>query len=1073
MNDRNSIRCAPCRRPVLPVTPPPASADHRSLATAVTATVSARARPANDRAPPDPAATRLVIHLLGEVVVVIDGRPVPELAAPRMQRLWARLVLARGHRLLRNQLACELWPESSDAQARTNLRKLLHDLRRSLPAEPELVDVDSRAVRWCAGPSAWVDVLTFTDAVARGELGEAIGSYGGVLLPDCDDDLWVEAERERLRRLAVETLAGLAAEADAEHRDSDVVGYARNLLRIDALHEPACRVLMRALARRGERSEALRTYDRLAGMLAGELGVAPEPATTALAERLRRPAWGDRTGPALAGRSREWRAATAAWREAVGGRARLLCVTGEAGIGKSRLVEELARRAAADGHAVVYGRAYEAAGRPPWGPVIDWLRSEPVRSGLDALDEVWLAELARLLPELRTAHPGIPPVPPDADVGGRRHLLDAVSRGLLSSARPLLLVLDDLQWCDTETIELCGFLVESAPSAPVLVAGTVRDEEVAGMHPLARLRRHLVRTGALSVIALDRLDRAATTEIAARAGRRRLGPQAAARLWAETEGNPLFVVEAVRAGFGSAHRGSIALTPTVQAVITARLDRLSPGARSLVEVAATIGREFATPVLAAASGRNEDDLADDLDELWRHSIVRARGPVFDFSHDRLRDVALASISPARRRRLHRSVADALEVQHADDLGPVSARIAVHLAAAGLTSRALDAYERAARHAYQVFALDACIALLREALRLLDRSVSGQSRDAVELRLLSAIGVPLVARLGYGAPEVQRCYTRALTLHRRLGCSPSPSVLRGLALHAVVTCRFPRAEDLGRELIVAGRRDRTARVEGEYVLGVTAFWRGDFAAAEPHLSAAVDAYHIEDAPLHVARYAQDPLGVCLSRLALTQLFRGRPDDAERSIEEALRVATELGNPMTVAYVRAFDAILAAFEPGRRDLDGTLAALGAITSAVHLGYFAIVARLLVGWRDIRAGDSAGMAMLRRATDQLRREQPLHLTLGLGFLARGYRRTGDPAAGRATVAEALDVTERSGQRYLLAELLRVDAELLALSGDEAGAVDGARRAVETAVAADSPWLRDRALATLATLARISGRA
>ena len=560
---------------------------------------------------------------------------------------------------------------------------------------------------------------------------------------------------------------------------------------------------MRALVRRGERSEALRTYDRLAGTLAGELGLTPEPATTALAEQLRRPAWGDRTGPALVGRAREWRAATAAWREAVGGRARLVCVTGEAGIGKSRLVEELARRVASDGHAVLYGRASKAAeAEHPWGPVVDWLRSEPVRSGLDALDEVWLAELARLLPELRTAHPGIPAVPPEADVGGRRHLLDAVCRGLLSSARPVLLRArrpSVVRHRDDRAVWLPG------PERSVGAGSRRGHRPRRGGRPDASGRadaRNLVPTGALSIIALDRLDRAATTEIAARVGRRSLGPRAAARLWAETEGNPLFVVEAVRAGFGSAHEGPITLTPTVQAVITARLDKLlSPGARSLVEVAATVGHEFTTPVLAAAAGRNEDDLTDDLDELWRHSIVRARGPVFDFSHDRLRDVALASISPVRRRRLHRRVADALEAQHADDLGPVSARLAVHLADAGLTPRALDAYERAARHAYQVFALDACIALLREALRLLDRSHSGQSRDAVELRLLSTIGVPLVARLGYGAPDVQRCYTRALTLHRRLGRSPSPSVLRGLALHALVTCHFPRAEDLGRELVV--------------------------------------------------------------------------------------------------------------------------------------------------------------------------------------------------------------------------------------------------------------------------------
>ena len=262
------------------------------MTTTGTVTPSPGARAADDRARPDPVATRLVIRLLGEVVVAVDGRPVPELATPRMQRLWARLVLAHGRRLFRNGLAGELWPKSSDAQARTNLRKLFHDLRRSLPAGPALVDIDSRAVRWCAGSAARVDVLAFTDAVAAGELGEAIESYGGVLLPGCTDDDWVEAERERLRRLAVEALAGLAEEADAEHRDADVVGLTRNLLRIDPLHEPAHRLLMGALGRRGERTEALRTYNRLAGRLAGELGVLPEQETTALAEQLRRPCWG-------------------------------------------------------------------------------------------------------------------------------------------------------------------------------------------------------------------------------------------------------------------------------------------------------------------------------------------------------------------------------------------------------------------------------------------------------------------------------------------------------------------------------------------------------------------------------------------------------------------------------------------------------------------------------------------------------------------------------------------------------------------------------------------------------------
>ena len=1004
------------------------------------------------------------IRLLGGTSATVGGQAVPVLTGPRMTRLVARLALARGAGVPREQLAGELWPDSGAAQARTNLRKLLHDLRRSLSGPSELVDVGGRTVRWCAGPA--VDVVTFTDAVARGDPAGAMSSYGGDLLPSCDDD-WVVTERERLRRLAVAALSSLAASADRAGRDAEVVEHTRHLLRIDALHEPACRLLMRALTRMGQRGEALRLYERLVARLDNDLAVAPEPATTAVAQRLRCTEREAGTGgAALVGRATEWQTAYDAWRQAVRGRAGVLCVAGEAGIGKTRLVEELARRVAADGYAVAHSRAYEAAGKPPWGSVIDWLRSEPVRSRLDTLDELRLTELARLLPELRMAHPELPETPPETDLGRRHHLLDAVRRGLLAAGGPLLLVLDDLQWCDADTVELCQLLVQSAPSAPVLIACTIRDEDATAAQLLGRLRQSLAAARVATVISLGPVDRSATAEMAAMVGQRALSPDAATRLWRETEGNPLFIVEAIRSGFDARAPGSIALSPTVHALMTARLDRVSPTARSIAEIAATIGREFATPVLAVAAGRSEDDLVDDLDELWRLHLVRARGASYDFSHDCLRDVVLESISPARRRKLHRCVAEAIELQYAGDLGPVSARLALHFASAGLEQRALEAYERAAQHAYEVFALDACIALLQRALRMLAESARGRNRDEVELRVLSSLGVPLVARRGYAAAEVRHCYERALTLHRRLGRSPSPSVLRGLALQAVVTCRFDRAEDMGRHLIRAGEVERTATVEGEYVLGVTRFWQGAFAAAECHLSAALDAYRIEDAPLHVGCYAQDPLGVCLSRLALTQLFLGRPGTADRTMREAVRVATELENPMTIGYVRSFDAILAALEPDGHDLDAAAAAADTVTSTMHLDYFAMVAELLCGWRDVRAGDQRGLAAIRGAAARMRREQTVALTLGLSLLARGHQLAGQPAAGRKVVADALAWTERHGQRYLLPELLRIDAELLALCGEASSATRMARRAVDSATATGSPWLRDRALATVAAL-------
>ncbi|GAA2901548.1 AAA family ATPase [Pseudonocardia halophobica] len=1010
---------------------------------------------------PAAGSPSVVIRLLGEVSASVHGESATALISPRMQRLIARVALAHGSGVSRDRLAAELWPDSSASQARTNLRKLLHDLRHSAPGVPALVDARDGAVRWCAGPSTWIDVAAFSDAVARGDLAEAADSYGGDLLPGLDDD-WVVEERERLRRRAVEALAGLASAAEAGRCDDDVIRHTRRLLRLDPLHEPAGRLLMRAHARQGERSEALRTYERLRDGLERELGVRPEPATTALVEELRSPS----PGPAFVGRRAEWQAALTAWEQAGQGRVRLLCVTGEAGIGKTRLAEELARHAAVDGHAVAYGRAYEAGGRPPWGPVIDWLRSGPVSTRLHTLDDACLVELARLLPELRAERPDLPDLLPSAEVSGRRHLLDAVVRGLLAVRRPLLLVVDDLQWCDADTLDLCGYLVQSAPSAPVLVTGTLRDDEVDDAHPVTTLRGRLARAGALSVIPLGPLDEQATAEMATLVGQREMPSEAAARLHEETEGNPLFISEAVRAGFGTCAPGSVRMTPTVRAVISARLDRLTPEARRLAEVAATIGREFTVPTLAAAAGRSEDDLTDDLDELWRRHIVRVRGTAYDFSHDRLRDVTLDSISPARRRKLHRWVAEALETQHAADLGPVGARLALHFVGAGLGSRAVEAYERAARHAYRVFALDSCIALLRRALRLLDDSPRSAARDEIELRLLTAMGAPLVARLGYGAAEVRPCHERALTLHRRLGRGPDPSLLRGLALHAIARCRFDRAEENGHALIAAGQVDRTARVEGDYVLGVTRFWRGEFAAAERHLGEAIARYRREDAPEHIARYAQDPLAVCLSRLALTQLFRGDTARADRSMRDALRVAAELEHPMTTGYVRAFQAVLAALEPLGHDLGEAVAALDDVTSTMHIGYFAVVAELLIGWSDLLGGDHRGLATMRRATDRMRGDQPLHLTFGLSLLARGHHRCADPATGRAIVAEALALTGGTGQRYLLAELLRIDAELLASSHERGGAVDVAERAVRTAVEMKSPWLRDRALATLSAL-------
>ena len=257
-----------------------------------------------------------------------------------------------------------------------------------------------------------------------------------------------------------------------------------------------------------------------------------------------------------------------AWNTAREGGAHLLLVTGEPGIGKSRLAMELGRRVRAEGHVVASARAYEAAGRLPWGPVVDLLRSDALRSHIDTLDTVWRAELARLLPELLDASQASGPRQ-SGDLAQRHRLFDAVNRAITVGDRPRLLIIDDLQWCDAETIELIGFVVRSGQAAPVLIVGTVRSEEIPEHHPVVALVDALGHDQAVTTVPLDRLDEATTATLAARLGAEdTIDPKLAARLWSETEGNPLFVIEALRGGISS--DGSQALlTPTMRAVLRA------------------------------------------------------------------------------------------------------------------------------------------------------------------------------------------------------------------------------------------------------------------------------------------------------------------------------------------------------------------------------------------------------------------------------------------------------------------------------------------------------------------------
>lgn len=506
----------------------------------------------------------LRIELFGGFRATYRGKLLTTIDTPRLQALLAYVALRRGTPQPRQRIAFTFWPDSTEKQAFTNLRKLLHVLRKALPDAERFLRVEARTITWLNDSACTLDVAAFERSLVRAEealqradtdsaqacFAEAIDCYQGELLPGVYDD-WIVSDRERCHRQAVRALEGLTGLLESRRDYAEAIRYGGRLVQLDPLREPSYRLLMRLHALHGDRAGALRVYREASSTLLEQLNTEPEPVTQALYVQFMKgelpreasPAGESETGIPLVGRRSEWTDLLTAWSLASEGAAHLLIISGVAGIGKTRLAEELLTWATRQGLAAAQSRAYAAEGRIAFAPIIDWLRSEPLRPALGRVTPVWLAEISRLLPELRQEDSELQE-PLSKPVAWERHrLFEALARGLLASGRPTLLLLDDAQWCDLDTLEWLRFLFRFAPSAPLLVVGTVRLEEVERDHALHALLLDLGRTGQVTEVTLEALDAADTARLGAHVAQRELESTQATRLFEETEGHPLFVVE--------------------------------------------------------------------------------------------------------------------------------------------------------------------------------------------------------------------------------------------------------------------------------------------------------------------------------------------------------------------------------------------------------------------------------------------------------------------------------------------------------------------------------------------------
>src|SRR6266480_3800530 len=700
----------------------------------------------------------LHISLLGDFNLLYADQQVTSLNTTRLRSLFAYLVLHRDVPQQRQHLAFLFWPDATEAQARNNLRQLLHQLRQAFPDVEHFLSTDTHMLHWHPVTPYRLDVaqfeeaLTLADAVARRNdqyalqdaLEEADNLYRGELLPDCYDE-WILPERERLRQSHRQVLEQLLRLFEVQGEHVTAIRYAQRLLGLDPLSEDLSRRLMRLFALNNDRASALRVYHTCVTTLQRELGVDPDPATREAYERLMQhetpviPARAQQTllaaTPTLIGRKQEWEALQEVWHAASTGEPRFVLVTGEAGIGKSRLAEEFLLWASQQGVVTAKTRSYAAEGQLSLAPVTDWLRSDGLRSKLGQLDEVWLTEVVRLLPELLAERPELPHYESVTEYGQRQRFFEALARAILVAPQPLLLLIDDLQWCDQETLAWLHFLLRFDPLARLLIVGCAREEELPPHHALRTFLLHLRNTTRVTEITLQPLDAAETAKLASQVANRELDLDEGLHLYHETGGYPLFVVEMVRADLGREsasppeadrpHRqppldDARTLPPRVHAVLVGRLLQLSASAREFVELAATIGREFTLDLLIGVADADADSAVRALDELWHKRIVREHGAnSYDFTHDKLREVAYGEISAPQRRMLHRRVAQALETMPAADLGLVSGQIASHYERAGMIEQALPHYPRAAAVAQCVYANEDAISLLSRGLELLE------------------------------------------------------------------------------------------------------------------------------------------------------------------------------------------------------------------------------------------------------------------------------------------------------------------------------------------------------------------
>jgi DNA-binding SARP family transcriptional activator len=833
---------------------------------------------------------------------------------------------AEGGPISRDTLVGLLWSESPQSKARAALRRTLSALRSPLAADVLHADGDALSL----GGALVVDCMRFSALVRSREpadWADALSLYRGDFLEgfalrDAPEfEHWQRLTADRYRRAADQALDRLSADAGENGKPTAAVEFAARRVALDPLNEPAHRQLMSAYARAGDRPRALAQYDELTRLLSAELAVEPLPETKELHESIRegaprRPPMVEVTRPEpgrspLVGRDRELAALLERLDEGW-----FMAVVGEAGIGKTRLVDELAVHARRAGRRVLAARGYEGEEGLSFAPALSWLR----QAGLN--DEV----LARL-----TA------VNQLDGSDARLRVFSQLADALGISQHSGVLILDDAHLADDSTVNFLTYVAHRLQGHQWLVVATWRAEEVTGSDPLAVLLTRGGREGWANAIELARLDREAVELL--------VGPHAAERVLHDSEGLPLLVT-AYAAG-AEPETGKV--LDAVESLVGARVAALSPIEHQVLEAVAVIGRGGELDLLRAVAGRTAEETAEALSTLERVALLTT---VPDgrsaFTHHKIADVVLRHMSPARLNLLHERAAAVLR-RHAGR----EAEAARHCEAIGLDAEAATLLFAAAKRSQRLAANDDAIGHLRAALALGHADMAAITEAIGDLETLEGryddarrAYVTAAALVSGGALAVLEHKWAQVDL--RAGDWGAAASHLDSALRELDESTPPlRARIIAAQAAVAERTGdvRTAAARAETAIEAAALADDPGAQAAATNVAGLIArrrHELQEAArllrdsLRCAELAEDPMAgaAALNNLGLVLVESGEPERGVDQFEASLQLLTRLGDRHRQAAVHS-------------NLADALHALGRRNEAVeHLKRSAVILAELGG-------------------------------------------------------------------------------------------------------------------------------